>query len=118
MSEENDEQPKEVNENQVKAAIKLEALKAVRALSNGDSPFTLTQEIMQEIHASHIVINPDKQPSVPQMVEELKKEIELRYDDEEETKKILLESIPSVRNIRNWLKKEGWEEAVWKKVRG
>src|SRR5690606_40355581 len=63
-------------------------------------------------------LNPNKLPPITQMTEELKKEIEARYADDEETKKILLDSIPEVRQIRFWVKKDGWDEAVWEKIRG
>ncbi len=101
-----------------KIVTKLAAQKAIKQLSNGDSPWTLTQEILQEIHAAHIVANPDSQPPVTEMVEELKKEIGIRYADDQELRELLLESIPHIQNVRKWLKKEGWEEAVWKRVRG
>lgn len=101
-----------------KAAIKLEAVRAVKKLSNSDSPWTIPQEILQEIMAAHTVTNPDKLPPITQMAEELKKEIETRYSEDEETKKLLLDSIPDVRQIRFWVKKDGWDEAVWGKIRG
>src|SRR5690606_20093187 len=89
-----------------------------KKLSNGNSPWTIPQEILQEIMAGHTVANPNKLPPITQMTEELKKEIEARYADDEETKKILLDSIPEVRQIRFWVKKDGWDEAVWEKIRG
>lgn len=113
---ENENKPK--SEAAEKALTKLEAVRAVKKLSNGDSPWTITQEIFQEIQAGHIVANPDKQPPVTQMVEELKREIESRYSEDEDLKKLLLDSIPEVRSVRFWLKKDGWDESVWKKVRG
>ena len=101
-----------------KAVVKLEAVRAVKKLSNPDSPWTIPQEILQEIIASYTVANPDKLPTLPQMVEDLKNQIEIKYEDEPETKKIILEAIPHINSIRQWLKKDGWEEAVWKKVKG
>src|ERR1700740_173383 len=118
--ENNDNPPIESDKNEVqeKIVLRLAAQKALKALANGNSTWILTQEILQEIHAAHIVSNPDKQPPVTEMVEELKKEIEVRYAEDQELKKLLFDSIPSVNNVRGWLKKEGWEEAVWKRVRG
>jgi hypothetical protein len=100
-----------------KAAIKLEAIRAVKQLQNGDSKWTLTQELLQEIQAAHIVVNPDSMPSAAQLTEELKKEIENRYKDEEETKELLLSSVPSAKSVRQWLKKDGWDDAIWSKIR-
>lgn len=104
-------------EAQEKAVAKLQAIKAVKQLSNGDSPWTLTQEMFQEIMAGHTVANPDKLPPLTQMVEELKAEIDIRYKDEPETAALLLNSIPTMRSVREWVKKDGWEEAVWGKIR-
>jgi len=116
MENDNSNNPKP--EVQEKIVAKLAAQKAVKALSNGNSNWNLTQEILQDVHAAHIVANPNKQPPVTEMVEELKREIETRYADEPETKELLINSIPTIQNVRGWFKKEGWEEAVWKKVRG
>jgi hypothetical protein len=116
---ENDEK-NQVEENEKilnKSATKLAAVKAMRALSNQDSEWTIVQEIYQDVVAAHIIINPDKLPPVTQMVEELKKEIELRYAEDEELRKLLLDSVPEPRAIRIWQKKEGWEEAVWKRIK-
>jgi ABC-type branched-subunit amino acid transport system substrate-binding protein len=104
-------------ESSEKAITKLEAVKAAKKLSNGDSPWTLTQEMLQEVMAGHTVANPTALPPLTQMVEELKKEIEQRYKEEEETKNLLLESIPAMRSVREWVKKDGWEDAVWGRIR-
>jgi hypothetical protein len=89
----------------------------MKALSNGDSQWTLVQEILQEIQAAYIVKDPDVMPKTTKLVVELKSEIEKRYADEPETKQILLDGIPAERSVREWLKKDGWEEAVWSKIR-
>lgn len=115
---ENNENKNQRSEAEEKSITKLQSVRAVKKLSNGDSPWTITQEIFQEIQAGYIVTNPDKQPPVTQMVEDLKKEIEIRYTEDEELKTLLLDSIPEVRSVRLWLKKDGWDEAVWTKVRG
>jgi hypothetical protein len=100
-----------------KAVTKLTAIRALKKL-NGSSKWTLIQEIFQEIQATHVISNPDKLPSTKQMVEELKNEIELRYSDDEELKQLLLNSIPAERSVKTgWMKKEGWDEAVWSKLK-
>lgn len=116
--ENNDNNEKDQKELSEKVTIKLQAIKAMKEATNSDSPWTLTQEILQEIHAAHIIADPNKKPVVTQMVEELKKEIEVRYADDNELKELLLNSIPTIQAVRAWTKKDGWEEAVWKKVRG
>lgn len=107
--------PKNANPNSV---TKLEAVRAVKKLRNGDSVWTIPQEILQEIQAGHTVANPDALPPLTQMTEELKKEIAARYEDDTELRDLLLESVPDVRSIRLWVKKDGWDEAVWQCVRG
>ena len=119
-----DKRPKHLQKNEVqkkaieKSTIKLEAIRAVKALDNGDSKWNLVQDILQDIMAGYIVANPNAQPPVTEMREHLLKEINLRHKDEEDLKNLLIESVPEVRSIRKWVKKEGWEEAVWDKIRG
>ena len=112
MSEEKSKNPGAKN-----AAIKLAAVKALKEISN-EGPWTLTQEILQEIMASFVVTSPDKMPPITELVQHLKKEIEVRYAGEPEVKKILLESVPAPASVRVWVKKDGWEEAVWETIRG
>lgn len=99
------------------SATQLEAYRAVKKLSGDDSQWTLTQQLLQEVMAGHTVANPNKLPPLTQMVEELKVEIENRYKDEPELKQLLLDSIPQMRSVREWVKKDGWDEAVWGFVR-
>lgn len=113
---ENNENDKLVKEALEKAAAKQDAIKAVKKLSS-DPKWFITQEILQEIQAGYTVIDPNKLPPVTQMIEDLKKEVEARYADDAATKELVLESIPGIQSVRSWLKKDGWDEAVWKKVR-
>lgn len=89
----------------------------VKKLSDKNSSWTLTQELLQEVMAAHTVANPEKLPPLTEMVEQLKEEIEKRYQDEPNTKDVLLKSIPAMRSVREWVKKDGWDEAVWGYVR-
>jgi hypothetical protein len=100
-----------------KAATQLEAYRAVKKLSGDDSPWTLTQQLLQEVMAGHTVVNPNSLPPLTQMVDQLKKEIESRYEDDPSLKQLLLDSIPNMRSVREWVKKDGWDEAVWGYVR-
>lgn len=100
-------------------ALKMqEARRAVKQLSDSDAEWDLTQEILQEILATHTIANPDVQPKTPQLITELKQEIERRYEGDQETIDILLNGVPSARSIREWIKKDNWQEAVWKKISG
>ena len=100
-----------------KAIAKLEAVRAAKVLQREGSNWTVVHEVLQEIIASFIVVNPDKIPPVTRLVEDPRTEVEARYTDDEESKKLLLASIPEARSIRLWLKKDGWDEAVWGKIR-
>lgn len=99
------------------SATQLEAYRAVKKLSGEDSQWTLTQQLLQEVMAGHTVKNPNRLPPLTQMVDELKVEIENRYKDDPELKQLLLDSIPQMRSVREWVKKDGWDEAVWGFVR-
>lgn len=100
-----------------KSIAKLANVRALKKLSNEGSKWTLLQEIFQEIVATHTISNPDKLPPIKQMTNELRNEIGYRYQDDEELKTLLLDSIPAEASIRKWLNKEGWNDAVWAKVR-
>lgn len=95
---------------------KLEIVKKVKELSK-DSKWTIPQEILQEIVATYTIKDPKNVPKVPTLMKDLESEIKLRYANDEELRDLLLESIPADRHIRNWMKKDGWEEAVWSKIR-
>ena len=118
----NDQQNPNQNQSDEKEAVdkkptKLEAVRAARELSNEGSQWNILQEIMQEIQASYIVVDAKTMPDTPKLAEQLKEEVERRYEDDPEKQKILLDGIPHVRSIRQWFKKDGWEEAVWSKIR-
>jgi len=96
---------------------KLEAVRQARELKNEGSEWTILQEIMQEIMASYIVVDAKTMPDTTKLAEKLKEEVERRFEDEPNKRQTLLDGIPNVRSIRQWLKKEGWDEAVWSKIR-
>lgn len=99
------------------SATQLEAYRAIKKLSGENSQWTLTQQLLQEVMAGHTVANPNRLPPLTQMVEELKVEIENRYKDDQDLKQLLLDSIPQMRSVREWVKKDGWDEAIWGYVR-
>lgn len=101
-----------------KRAKRLEAFKAVKQMSSKDSKWTITEEMFQEIQAGYIVANPEQLPPITQMREELISEIKDKYKDEPETMQVLLDSVPEARSIRKWVKREGWEDDVWTRLRG
>ena len=100
------------------SVIKLEQVKAAKFLNNPDSPWTLLQEILQEIVATHIIQNPQVKPAVTKLKDELVAEVDERYKDDAEKRQLLADAIPTVRAMRKWVKKDGWDEAVWKHIKG
>lgn len=123
MSDEK-KQPEQLQEKEVKEKAKdklltrMEAQKVVKSLSDPDSKWTITEELFQEVMAGHIVANPDQLPPVTQMRKQLLDEIEKRYKDEPDVKQALIDSVPEARSIRKWIKREGWDDDVWSRIRG
>jgi hypothetical protein len=101
-----------------KAQQKLSIVKKLKEISGNDK-WTLTQQLLQEVVAKHIIENPGSAiPKTPTLVADLKLAVEERYKEDEEMKTLLLDSIPAqLEPVRVWMKKEGWEEAVWSKIR-
>lgn len=103
-------------ENGSKSIAILNARKRVKEIS--DNPeWDLTQEILQEIMAFYTIKDPENQPKVPELIEELKKEINRRYKNDEEVKNILIEGIPKIQSVRNWVNKDNWKNAIWQKIK-
>lgn len=107
---------KETNESKPEIT-KLEAVRTARELKNEGSNWTILQEIMQEIQASYLVVDAKTMPDAVKLTEQLKEEVAKRYEDEPNKRQTLLDGVPHVRSIRQWFKKEGWDEAVWSKIR-
>jgi hypothetical protein len=85
---------------------------------NPDSIWTVPQELLQEIHASCIISDPDgKLPSYKEQRKQLIELIKDNYKDDDEIRELLIESVPSHVSVGAWSKKKGWEEAVWSKIR-
>lgn len=99
-----------------KSVVKLAAVKAVRML-NPDSRWTLLQEMLQEVQAMHVVLNPEARPSIASMIGELRTKVDDEYEEDPELKQLLLDAIPSRISVYHWTKKEGWQDAVWSKIK-
>lgn len=86
-----------------------------------DSKWTILQDIAQDIQASYIIRGSDM-PTQKVLLAEIHSQIDIRYpkDDEDlvKTREIIISSIPnSPVTIKTWTKKEGWNQAVWDKVK-
>ena len=97
------------------AGDKIRAVAKVRQLSKG-ADWTILQDITQDIIAEKTVENPNVKATITEVRQELLKQIEERYKNDPETKKILIDGTPSLDAIQAWVKKEGWDEAVWRKI--
>lgn len=100
-----------------KANEKRKAKQAAKALEDPDAEWTILEDLLQEIQAGYLVANPDVKPPVTKLVEDLKKEVRNKYSNQPKAMDLLLNSIPSHVSLRLWLKKDGWDDAVWKKIR-
>lgn len=96
---------------------KIENLNLVKALKT-DSDWNTLEELLQEVMAVYVIKDPDtKFPSVRQLNDDLVKEINTRYADDEATRDLLLGAVPSNTTLGKWIKKPKWKEAVWSQVR-
>lgn len=93
----------------------LTLLKAQKELS-GEGQWNLIQEVLQEIVAAYMVKDPESTPSSTKLRDDLVNEIGKRYENNKHLQ-LFLDAIPSDRSIRTWLKKDGWEQAVWDKIK-
>ena len=59
----------------------------------------------------------DKLPSVPDMIEDLRIELETRYKDQPEHKAILLFNLPGRAAANKWMNRPEWKEEVEKRLR-
>lgn len=102
-----------------KAVEKLSYVKALRKLK-GDNKWTILEELVQEIQADYTASG-TPMPTAKFIIELTKKKIEERYslEDEEtkELKELLLNSIPNPQTITAWYRREGWNQAVWDKIK-
>ena len=78
----------------------------------GESDWNLLEMILQEIIATY-VCQGQARPSLENLRQILAEEVNLRYKDNERVRNILLEAIPSMYALSTWVKKAGWDEAVW-----
>jgi len=98
-----------------KAQIAQLATRKVKELS-GDSNWHILQQITQEIE-SVFIAEDQSTPTHTEMKKLLEKEVTLRFQDDKEVLKILVEGIPSGYTIGKWRKKDGWDDAVWEKIK-
>jgi hypothetical protein len=98
-----------------KSLEKQKIAREIKKLSE-NSPWTIPQQLLQEVLATFTVANPGAKPDLVSMREKLIEEITKRYDYDPSLRDLLISGVPNITAIRAWTKKEGWREAVWKVI--
>jgi hypothetical protein len=106
----------------VKSAQIKDTLSAQKTVSElfPSGMWTPVQLILQEIQANLKLeeVLGAKPTNFKKQVELLKKEINDRYEDNEELRNVLLQSVPAYRRVSKWTKTLDWEKAVWSIIQG
>lgn len=101
------------------SVIKMASVRALKEYTK-DSEWDLRQQIFQEIFSTDLIQDPNARMKVnQQLIEKYKAVVEERYanSEDQELYRLLLETIPSFKGIRDWQRLKGWEDAVWKQIR-
>lgn len=92
-----------------------------RALPKVAGRWNELQSILIDVEVGHrvkmLAQQLDKLPSVPELIEDLRVEIELRYKDQPEHKDILLFNVPGRQAAHKWMARPEWKEEVEKRLR-
>jgi hypothetical protein len=100
---------------QDKSIEKKNNIRKLEQLTPG-SQWTIVQDLVQEIQADYIS-RTIPIPPAKAILEELVEKVERNYEEEPEKKEIILKGMPSKTSILYWYKLEGWNKAVWDKVK-
>lgn len=92
-----------------------------RALPKVAGRWNELQSILIDVEVGHrvkLMANQiDKIPSLPEMIEDLKLEIQTRYKDQPEHRDILLFNLPSRQSANKWTVRPDWKEEVEKRLK-
>lgn len=111
-----DQKQQELKDKRLKARLATKQVEKLTQELIGDSDWTILQIIVQEIIATYMCQD-KKRPTIKQLLTFLHEEVATRYKDDDRSRKILIDGIPSEYAISLWVKKEGWDDAVWKHIR-
>ena len=79
-----------------------------------NSEWDLSQQIIQEILAYKVIQDPSRKYIWdPKFQKEYQAVVEQKYHNDPELQKLLLICTPSHVTLGKWVKKTGWDEAVW-----
>lgn len=92
-----------------------------RALPKVAGRWNELQSLLIDVEVGHrvnmLAKNLDKLPSVPDMIEDLKGEIQVKYKDSPEHMDILLFNIPGRQAAHKWMNRLEWKEEVEKRLK-
>lgn len=92
-----------------------------RALPKVAGRWNELQSILIDVEVGHrvkmLAQQLDKLPSLPDMIDDLRIEIETRYKDQPEHRDILLFNLPSRQAAHRWTSKHEWKDEVEKRLR-
>jgi len=78
----------------------------------------LEQVLMQEVFSAHAVKDPNKKVVAnEQKIIEYRDLVLDKYGEDPEIRDMLLTCTPSLDTIKKWMKKPGWDDAVWNQIR-
>lgn len=130
-----DPRPFDNQEKTVKSNLEdLKKIKDSEFLSNSEKKAALTralpkvsgrwnelQSVLIDIEVGHriklLAIQGTSLPSVPEMIEDLKAEIEIRFKDQPDHKDILLFNVPGRQAAHKWMARHEWKEEVEKRLK-
>jgi hypothetical protein len=109
--------PKSEQERLARAAHVTGLKGRLRAISTSPE-WDLGQVVMQEVFSHHAIQNPDKKVVAnAEKIIEYKQLVVERYAEEPETRDMLLTCTPAVETIKKWMRKPGWDDAVWNNIK-
>jgi hypothetical protein len=117
MNDSTDNKDPEQQEGNEKVSLKLIKTNEVKKLALENPRWTPIQDLMQEIVATYTVINPNEIPSITNLRKQLIEEINKKYIEDEDTKKLMLGNVPSLTAICKWFKNKDFNDAIWEKIK-
>lgn len=92
-----------------------------RALPKVSGRWNELQSLLIDVEVGHrvsmLAAQAHKLPSIPEMIEDLKAEVDAKYKDQPEHRDILLFNIPGRQAAHKWMGRPEWKEEVEKRLK-
>ncbi len=92
-----------------------------RALPKVSGRWNELQSLLIDVEVGHrvkmLAEQSSKLPSIPEMIEDLKAELEVKYKDQPEHRDILLFNIPGRQAAHKWMGRPEWKEEVERRLK-